>query len=216
MERQNRSILKRLKIAHLEKKDLTIELAKYLLLYHNTLHSTTGKSLAELMINRKLRDKLSAIAQLSPWFEEIKEADGAAKYKGRISVEERRGVSSTPINVGDDILLPSPKLNKLSPSFDPEPFRVVESASGEVVVQRGSQVFRRSSSSVKVVLKPPSTTAPELPAKSEVPCLKSTESQPSAVEASDSSDTCTSAPSKGTPVKTRSGRTVKPPSRLSF
>ena len=54
VERQNRSLLKALKIAHLNGKDHKDELRKFLLSYRSTPHSTTGVSPSELMIGRKI------------------------------------------------------------------------------------------------------------------------------------------------------------------
>lgn len=49
IERQNRSLLKRLKIAQLEKKDWKQEILDYLLMYRLSSQASTGVSPAELM-----------------------------------------------------------------------------------------------------------------------------------------------------------------------
>jgi transposase InsO family protein len=51
IERQNRSILKRLKIAQAEKKDWKSKLQTYLMMYRSAPHTTTGVSPAELLFN---------------------------------------------------------------------------------------------------------------------------------------------------------------------
>ena len=48
VERQNRSLLKRMRIAQAEGKDWKDELRKYLVAYRSNLHTTTGVSPAEL------------------------------------------------------------------------------------------------------------------------------------------------------------------------
>jgi transposase InsO family protein len=58
IERQNRSFLKRLKIAHSEKKNWHDELQKYLFMYRATPQSTKGVNPAELLFGKKLRTKL--------------------------------------------------------------------------------------------------------------------------------------------------------------
>ena len=58
VERQNRSLLKRIKIAKAEQQDWKIEIRKYLFAYRTTPHSTTGKSPAEMFFGRKLRTQL--------------------------------------------------------------------------------------------------------------------------------------------------------------
>ena len=58
VERQNRTLLKRMKIAQAEGKNWRSEIYSFLLMYRSTPHSTTGMSPAELLFNRKLRTKL--------------------------------------------------------------------------------------------------------------------------------------------------------------
>ncbi|RUA05256.1 MAG: hypothetical protein DSY43_04960 [Gammaproteobacteria bacterium] len=58
VERQNRSILKILKIAHSEKKDMQAELRKFLMAYRTTQHSSTGSTPAKLLFNREMKSKL--------------------------------------------------------------------------------------------------------------------------------------------------------------
>ena len=53
VERQNREILKRLKISRLEKQDLKESLWNYLMMYNKTPHSVTGKTPAELFFGRQ-------------------------------------------------------------------------------------------------------------------------------------------------------------------
>lgn len=57
IERQNRLLLKRMKIANAERKTWETELQTYLKMYRSTSHSTTGVSPAELLFGRKLRTK---------------------------------------------------------------------------------------------------------------------------------------------------------------
>ncbi|XP_055585288.1 uncharacterized protein K02A2.6-like [Uranotaenia lowii] len=61
VERQNRSILKRLKISQELGKDWRAELRTYLLTYHATRHPTTGKSPGELMFARRIKTKLPSL-----------------------------------------------------------------------------------------------------------------------------------------------------------
>ena len=72
VERQNRSIMKRIRIAHAEGKDYKTELKRYLVSYRNSPHSITGKSPAEMLFGRKLRGKLP---QLSSVYDDIETRD---------------------------------------------------------------------------------------------------------------------------------------------
>ena len=53
-ERQNRFLLKAMRVAHAEKRDWRSELNKFLLAYRSTPHITTGKSPAKLLFRRKM------------------------------------------------------------------------------------------------------------------------------------------------------------------
>lgn len=61
VERQNRSLLKRLIICQNEKGDWREDLQAYLLMYRSSPHSTTLRAPAELMFNRNIRDKLPTL-----------------------------------------------------------------------------------------------------------------------------------------------------------
>ena len=58
VERQNRSLLKAMRVSQAEGKDWRLELNKFLLAYRSTSHTTTGVSPAELFFKRKLTTKL--------------------------------------------------------------------------------------------------------------------------------------------------------------
>jgi len=58
VERQNKTLLKAIRIAHSEGKDWKRELNKFLVAYRSTPHSVTGKSPFEIMYGRKMKTKL--------------------------------------------------------------------------------------------------------------------------------------------------------------
>ena len=57
-ERQNKSLLKAMRVAHAEGKPWQRELQKHLLAYRLTPHCTTGVSPAELLYGRRIQTKL--------------------------------------------------------------------------------------------------------------------------------------------------------------
>lgn len=65
VENMNKSILKRLQIAHSNGSDYRIEAQKFLLMYNTTPHGTTGKSPSELLFGRNIRDKIPSINDLT-------------------------------------------------------------------------------------------------------------------------------------------------------
>ena len=77
VERQNRSLLKSARAAHAQGKNWREELNRFLLAYRSTPHSTTGKSLAELLFRRKLTTKMPVLADVED--EEIEVSDQAVR-----------------------------------------------------------------------------------------------------------------------------------------
>ncbi|PIK50919.1 hypothetical protein BSL78_12219 [Apostichopus japonicus] len=124
VERQNRSLLKALKIAQVEKKDWRSELNHFLMAYRSTPHSTTGVSPAELMFNRKIRTKLP---ELSGVRENVlvSDRDAEMKQKSKDYSDFKRNARDNEIGLGDKVLVRQEKQNKLSPPYNPEPFEVV-------------------------------------------------------------------------------------------
>ncbi|KAJ8710644.1 hypothetical protein PYW08_009159 [Mythimna loreyi] len=65
VERQNRDILKRLKISQVEKKNWKEALQEYIVMYNSTPHTVTGKTPAELFFRRQFRDKQPMIQDIT-------------------------------------------------------------------------------------------------------------------------------------------------------
>ena len=63
-ERQNRSIMKRVRIAQAEGRDWRSELDKFLIMY-STVHTIMGVSPSELLFGRKIRTKLPELTTMS-------------------------------------------------------------------------------------------------------------------------------------------------------
>ena len=57
IERQNHTILKRLRIAQVEGRDWRSQMDDFFMIYRSTPHSRTGVSPAELLFGRKVRTK---------------------------------------------------------------------------------------------------------------------------------------------------------------
>lgn len=145
VERQNRSILKRLTISQATNSDWVEELNKYLLMYRSSPHSTTKKTPSELMFGFNIRDKLPCIYQPKEVDEELVDRDKSMKEKGKLYADARRNAKPSQITEGDDVLMKKmAKPNKLSPNFDPENFKVVKRKGGDVVIASESGIkYRR-------------------------------------------------------------------------
>lgn len=83
VERQNRSLLKRLSISQEEKRNWMEDLQEYLLMYRSTPHSITLKSPSELMFGRTIRDNLPSLKQAIILDEKVSDIDKINKNKGK-------------------------------------------------------------------------------------------------------------------------------------
>lgn len=84
VERQNRSLLKRIKISHGNNSDWKRDLLDFLLLYRSTKHQVTGKTPAELMFGWNIKDKLPVIPTSMDIDDDVLENDKLAKAKGKV------------------------------------------------------------------------------------------------------------------------------------
>lgn len=153
VERQNRSILKRLRIAQELGRDWRQELYLYLLTYHSTKHPTTGKSPGEIMFGRRIKSKLPTVSS----FQEdagVRERDLVIKEKGKLYADKRRGAMESSIQEGDHVLVKRMrKSNKLDADFSNEEFIVRRKTGTDTVIQSketGKQ-YRRTSAHLKKI-----------------------------------------------------------------
>ncbi|XP_055622556.1 uncharacterized protein K02A2.6-like [Toxorhynchites rutilus septentrionalis] len=153
VERQNRTILKRLQIAQELGQDWRIELQNFLLTYRAASHSTTGRSPAELLFGRKIRTKLPCITSCSN-DEEWRDRDALTKEKGKIYSDNRRQARESVISVGDRVLLKRIKKdNKLSTEFVNEEFVVLTKTGSDVTIKStvSGKQYRRNISHLKKI-----------------------------------------------------------------
>lgn len=154
VERQNRSILKRLKIAAVEQRNWKGSLQEFLLMYRSTPHSVTGQSPSQLMFGWSLRDKLPQIAQkgMGRSNEELRDKDQFSKEKGREYADKRRRAADSGISVGDTVLAKLMfKESKLTPTFGNQEFEVLKRNLNDVTIRDKitRKVYRRSAGHLK-------------------------------------------------------------------
>lgn len=149
VERQNRDILKRLKISHMEKQNIKESLWEYLTMYNSTPHTTTGKSPSELFFRRQNKDKIPSLHGIDN--EEIdmdvRDRDKIQKEKGKEYGDRKRRAVETILNEGDKVYIKNmEKSNKLSSEFNPTPHTVESSNHGDITVRNDQtgQTFRRN------------------------------------------------------------------------
>lgn len=153
VERQNRSILKRLRISQELGKDWRNELRLYLITYHSSKHPTTGKSPGELMFGRQIKSKLPTI---SNFLEDdgVRERDAVMKEKGKEYSDKRRHAKERDIHEGDVVLAKRMrKANKLDTEFANEEFVVQRKERTDTIIKSkvtGKQ-YRRSAAHLKKI-----------------------------------------------------------------
>ena len=145
VERQNKSLLKRMKIAQAEGKEWKKEIRKYLVAYRSTPHTTTGVSPAELLFGRKMRTKLPELKGESTE-SEMRDRDGEMKAKAKWYADKKRNAQESDLAPGDQVLVKQERKNKLSTPFAPEPYDVVTKTGNSVVVEspEGVQLMRNT------------------------------------------------------------------------
>lgn len=149
VERQNRDILKRLKIGKLEKKDLQESLNEYLMMYNSTPHSVTGKTPTELFFRRQNRDKIPTLQDIENKEDdtEIRDKDRQQKEKGKEYGDKRRRARDSDLNEGDKVYVKElNKANKLTLDYNPTPHVVERTKNGDVTIrnEETGQTLRRN------------------------------------------------------------------------
>lgn len=148
VERQNRTILKRLKISHALHGNWKAELNNFLQMYYSTPHSTTGKTPSELM-GRQIRTKLPGIEEIwrAPTNLGINETDKLLKQRGKEREDERRRAKESDLQVGDTVIQKNQMISdKLTTTYDPSRFKVVDKHGPNVTIcsQDNDKTFERN------------------------------------------------------------------------
>lgn len=152
VERQNRSIMKRVKIACSEGKDWKSDLNKYLVTYRCTPHSTTGVSPSKLLYGREIRTKLPDLQDIHCTISdfEVRDRDMERKEKGKLYADKRRNACENSLKEGEKVLLRRQVRNKFCTPFHPTPFSLVSKNGNSVVIESGENVrYRRNVTDVK-------------------------------------------------------------------
>ena len=150
VELQNRTLMKAIRIARVEKRDWKVEMYKFLEAYRATPQMTTGASPYYLMFNREMKTKLPDLRRETKLDEEMKDRDWENKMKGKLYADARRGATPNPLAVGDKVLVKAQKANKLAPNFVPTPQKVVGREGSEVTIESDEGVqLKRHLTAVK-------------------------------------------------------------------
>lgn len=167
VERQNRSLLKRLRISHLTNRDWREDLRSYLMMYNTTPHSVTKKPPAVLQKGRKIRTEIPSIHDLefhSPPMDDIRDRDTVSKAKGKENEDARRHAKESGINEGDTVVIMNQtKKDKLTATFADEDFEVLNRTGNRLRVKSKTSgvEYDRAVAHAKKVPSGAQQTAPE-------------------------------------------------------
>jgi len=154
VERQNRSLLKRMRIAKASGKDWKREIYDYVFAYRNTPHSVTGIAPAEMFFRRKLRTKLPDLSLYSEStinVEEAKDRDRWQKARTKEYSDARKHATDRDLKIGDKVLMRQRRQTKLDTPFEIEPHRLVSKTGNSCVVQSERDpnvVYKRNSTHI--------------------------------------------------------------------
>lgn len=169
VERQNRSLLKRLQISHALGRNWKKDLEDYLIMYYTTPHTSTGKTPTELCYGRTIRSKLPCIEDIETAVpaSDYRDRDFEQKQKGKVHEDTRRHAQPSSIQEGDTVLMqhliPS---NKLQTTFDRNRYTVLRRAGPKATIEdpgTGKQFERNVAHLKKVTIaeREASPTVPE-------------------------------------------------------
>ena len=120
VERQNKTLVKTLKVAHVEGKEWGGELQKFLLAYRSTPHVSAGVTPAFHMFGRELKTKLPELRRADNLLDEgVRDKDWNHKWVHKAYADSRRGAADNPVMPGDQVLLKNTKaIGKLEANFE--------------------------------------------------------------------------------------------------
>ena len=108
-----RTLSKTVKTSSIEGKNWKQDIQQFLLPYRATPHSTTGKSLAELLFGRPIKTKLPNVPPTVPGDEKVRIKDRLAKGKMKAYADGRNNHKASTIQVEDMVLVRQKRKNNI-------------------------------------------------------------------------------------------------------
>ena len=181
VERQNRTLLKFMKIAAAEGKRWLDELPTFLLAYRSTPQVSTGATPTSPMFGKEISTKLPELRPEKYLRDEsMRDKDWEQKLKQKEYADGNRGTVPSRIVPGHHVLLKNTReTENLAPKFETKPYTVLAKERHKVTVESSEgAVYKRDSSAVESCL---SVSEPE-PATESVPGNTKSEDKPGVVE----------------------------------
>ena len=124
-ERFMKRLVRLIHAAMAERKDPRREVFKFVLNYNATKHSSTGKTPAELLMNRTMRTLLPGLSRApsSKMDKEAREKDLEKKMYNKKCHDKRHRAKDKQVEMGDQVLVKQKKTS-IKPPWDPNPYTV--------------------------------------------------------------------------------------------
>ena len=151
-ERFMRTLKKALRTAMVWKQELYSSLRNY----RATPHSTTGVPPATALFGRPLRTRLPEIPDsddsATPFdHEAMQKTDSQAKSKMKLYADATRNAATSPIKLGDAVLVANDAKGKLTPPFERRPLIIVEKKGSMLTAADHDKTVTRNSSHFKLL-----------------------------------------------------------------
>ncbi|KAK9729923.1 Integrase core domain, partial [Popillia japonica] len=146
-ERSVRTIKKAILCANIENKNLKEELDNFLLNYRSTQHSTTGQSPFSAIFNRNVRNTLPTIIPYDN--SELRKTDRINKEKQISQANKKRNIKEHNLQIGDIVICKQNQTDKLTPAFNPLPYKITLIKGTKVTAERENSVITRNASFFK-------------------------------------------------------------------
>lgn len=155
-ERSVKTLKKTLICSNLETGNFASQLNEFLMNYRATPHSSTGRPPYEVMFGRRIKTHFPEFcSEPSVCDRQLQQRDLHSRIKYKTYADIKRHTSTRFFNVGDKVLCKQPKVNKLTPPFNPVPC-VIEKVDGrKITARRNGQIIVRNSSFFKHFHSPP-------------------------------------------------------------
>lgn len=163
VENFNKPLMKAIRTAYIEGKDLETETYKFLRQYRATPHAVTKEAPADLMFGRKLQHAIPHIPKKNVKPDDLKLRDIEAKRIAAKYTDKRRHAAYRTINIGDQVLVKQRKCNKLS-----SPFNIIPHT---VTAIKGTMITAKALNSDRTLTRNVSHFKP-LPKSAELPKFK--------------------------------------------
>ncbi|XP_055632603.1 uncharacterized protein K02A2.6-like [Toxorhynchites rutilus septentrionalis] len=159
VERQNRSLLKRLQISNALGRNWKQDLQDYLVMYYTTPPSVTGRTPTELIYGHTIRSKIPSLDDIetAPPSTDFADKDLKSKEKGKDREDIKRKTKRSSIDCGDSVLmqnlLPG---NKLQTTYNSKKYVVMSRSGPRVTVEDpvSGKSYDRNAAHLKKVIDP--------------------------------------------------------------